>query len=109
MVYVGPPPPAHRPDPLVQVLPVGGVLYRIFDPTGYGTTALTFRFNGPRARFDHQRGTSHRTSPASAGMADGASVSDEKLLATPRAPADDPDRGVYYAAPSLSNCLVEVF
>lgn len=62
-------------------------LFRIFDPTRYGATPASFRFNGPRGRFDHQRGSG----PPS------------------YAPTDDPERGVYYAASSLSSCLVEVF
>jgi hypothetical protein len=53
---------------------------------------LTFRFNGPRKRFDHHRGRGPE-----------------------RLPSDDPERGVYYAAWSgdldeaFSSCLVEVF
>jgi hypothetical protein len=43
-----------------------------------------FNHNGPRGRFDH-----HGASPST--------------------PGDDPLHGVYYAAPDLSGCLVEVF
>jgi hypothetical protein len=73
-------------------LPIGTTFVRIFDPTRHNTEALTFRFNGPRARFDHHRG----------GGPD-------------RIPVDDPERAVYCAAWSedlseaLSSCLVEVF
>lgn len=65
---------------------------RIFDPARRNATALAFRFNGPRKRFDHHRGNG-----------------------PDRAPCDDPERGVYYAAWSnlnaegFSSCLVEVF
>lgn len=59
---------------------------RLFDPTRFGTQALTFTYNGPRGRFDHHR------PPAGRGPT-----------------WDDPDRGVYYAAETLSCCLVEVF
>jgi hypothetical protein len=57
-------------------------LIRIFKPNPYGTQALTFRFYGPLHRFDHQRGTTPKT---------------------------DPERGIYYAALTLSGCLVECF
>lgn len=73
-------------------IPVGGRLVRIFDPTRRNATALTFRANGPRKRFDHHRGRG-----------------------PDREPHDDPDRAVYYAAWSpdipeaLSTCVVEVF
>jgi hypothetical protein len=65
---------------------------RIFDPSRRSTRALTFRANGPRARFDHHRG-------------DGPD----------RMPADDPDRAVYYASWSddlvtaFESCFVKVF
>ncbi|MGH9550153.1 MAG: RES family NAD+ phosphorylase [Terriglobales bacterium] len=57
---------------------------RIYDPTKFGTQALTFRHWGPTSRFDHHR-------LAAAG------------------PSDDRDRGILYGAPTLSSCLVEVF
>lgn len=84
MVRIAPPPPSNPPSPTFYVLLVGKKIIRIFDPTRHQARALTFRFNGPRHRFDHHRG-----------------------LIT--APQDDPDRGIYYAAFSLSGCLVEYF
>lgn len=62
----------------------GTALVRVFRPQPYGVTALTFREFGPLARFDHHRHP-------------------------PRRPAADPGRGVLYAAPTLSCCVVEVF
>ncbi len=58
---------------------------RLFDPSRHGTTATGFRSHGPLLRFDHHRGRDDGT------------------------PGDDPERGIYYAATSLSGCLVEVF
>ncbi|MGH2535341.1 MAG: RES family NAD+ phosphorylase [Thermomicrobiales bacterium] len=64
----------------------------IFDPTRRNATALTFRANGPRPRFDLHRGKG-----------------------PDREPCDDRDRAVYYAAWSadpteeLSICVVEIF
>lgn len=79
--------------PRFSAIPAGEKLVRIFDPTRHGTTALTFRANGPRKRFDHHRGTTHD-----------------------RAPCDDPERAIYYAAWSdraparaFSSCFVEIF
>lgn len=78
--------------PLFLTIPAGEQLVRIFDPTRRAATALTFRANGPRMRFDHHRGRG-----------------------PDRAPDDDPDRAVSYAAWSpvvteaLSSCFVEVF
>lgn len=86
------PPPSHAVSPVYVELATGSNLVRIFDPSKRNIGATTFRFNGPRARFDHHRG--------------------EGLE---RSPVDDPDRGVYYAAWSeslseaLSCCLVDVF
>lgn len=84
MVRLAPPPPDRPPDPLIATLPPGARLVRIYDPTRYGATANSFRHNGPRERFDHQR--------ALAG-----------------APADDRERGITYAARTFSGALVEVF
>ncbi len=81
MVLIAIPPPARPPSPLFHFLPVGSQIVRIYDPTTHGTTELTFRFFGPLARFDHHRGTH---------------------------PQEDL-RGVFYAAPKFSSCLVEVF
>lgn len=85
MVVVDPPPPRRRPNPLFHVLPTGTRLVRLFDPSRHGATATGFRSYGPLLRFDHHR-----------GRADGK-------------PGDDAERGIYYAAMTLSSCLVEVF
>lgn len=84
MVRIAPPPPSNPPSPTFHVLPEGKKIIRIFDPTRHQAQALTFRFNGPRHRFDHHRG----------------------MITAPQA---DPERGIYYAAFSLSGCLVEYF
>ena len=84
MVKIYPPPPSREIDPQYHVIPAGTILKRIFDPTSYGTTASSFRYNGPRGRFDHH-----------------SRVNGE--------PADDPDRGIIYAGYTLSCCLVEIF
>ncbi len=82
MVLIAPPPPKFPPDPEFHVLAAGSHIIRIFNPNKYGTQAETFRFYGPIHRFDHHRGTTPQT---------------------------DPERGIYYAALTLSGCLVEYF
>jgi hypothetical protein len=89
MARLAPPPPIVTPQPLDHTLPAGTVLVRIFDPTRHGMTATTFRRFGPLLRFDHHRGIRR----GKAG----------------RQGAADPERGIYYAATTLSSCLVEVF
>ena len=59
-------------------------MFRIYNPTRYGQSCCAFRRFGPVARFDHHR------HPASS-------------------PGIDNDRGIYYAAPGFSCCIVEVF
>jgi hypothetical protein len=92
VVLVLPPPPNRPVTPLFVEITAGERLVRLFDPTRRNATALTFRANGPRLRFDHHRGRG-----------------------PDRAPADDPERAVYDAAWSpdlaeaLASCLVEVF
>src|SRR5215218_4565145 len=89
VVRLNPPPPTRPVAPIHITIPPGARLIRIFDPTRRNADALTFRRNGPRLRFDHHRGSGPQ-----------------------RAPADDPDRAVYYAAWSsniseaFSSCLV---
>lgn len=85
MVVVDPPPPRRRPNPLFHTLPAETRLVRLFDPSRHGATATGFRSYGPLLRFDHHR-----------GREDGKS-------------GDDAERGIYYAAMTLSGCLVEVF
>jgi hypothetical protein len=82
MVSIAPPPPQNTPSPSFLVLEPGSHLIRIFNPTQHGAQALTFRHYGPIHRFDHQRG---------------------------EVPNIDSERGVYYAAFTLSGCLVECF
>ncbi len=84
MVKIAPPPPFNSPTPTFHTLVTGSKIIRIFDPTRYQTQALTFRHNGPRHRFDHHRGSI-------------------------TAPQEDSERGIYYAAFTLSGCLVECF
>jgi hypothetical protein len=92
VVSLAPPPPNRPVAPIFLEVGTDATLVRIFDPTRRGATALTFRANGPRKRFDHHRGKG-----------------------PDREPADDPERAVYYASWStdvseaLSSCLVEVF
>ena len=85
MVVVDPPPPRRRPNPLFHILPADTRLVRLFDPSRRGATATGFRSYGPLLRFDHHR-----------EREDGK-------------PENDVERGIYYAAMTLSGCLVEVF
>jgi hypothetical protein len=82
MVVVRLPPPTGGISPQYITLNSGDELIRIFDPTQYGATAISFRNYGSISRFDH-----HREYP-------------NKI---------DPDRSVIYAGQTLSCCLVEVF
>jgi len=84
LVKIPLPPPLITPNPVIQTLPHGTALYRLFDPASHGTTATSFRYFGPRFRFDHHRFPQNE-------------------------PAEDSDRGVYYAGFTLSCCVVEVF
>lgn len=86
MVLIPPPPPTAPVEPSVAELPTGTPLVRIFDPTKHHATATGFRFHGPHARFDHHQGTGPE-----------------------RNPDNSPVRGIYYAALTLSSCLVEIF
>lgn len=85
MVVINTPPPQFPVAPIFHELLVGAEIYRIYDPTTrHRTQALTFRYFGPISRFDHQRWSLNQ-------------------------PAPDPDRGIYYAAPTFSCCVVELF
>jgi hypothetical protein len=86
-VLAGPPaaPEAH-PNATIARLPAGTELRRIYWPEPFRVTATSFRYNGPRNRFDQQR----RPEPFPAA-------------------GDDPERGIFYAAPSLECCIVECF
>jgi hypothetical protein len=85
-----PPPPAVRPiKPHHWRVAAGSHLVRIYDPRP-GSAPDSFRYNGPRARFDHHRAP------------------------TPDAPADDSQRGIWYGVPatthdSIRACVLEVF
>jgi hypothetical protein len=85
MVRIALPPPSKPPSPLFRTLAADTSILRIFDPTRYGTTALTFRYYGPIGRFDHQR------------------------LAPEGGCTEDLERGISYAGLTLSCCLVECF
>ena len=89
LVLIAEPPPIASPSPVFVTLPVGTQLLRLFDPsTPCRAGPLTFTYNGPRNRFDHQR------------------------LPPPKHFSktwDDPDRGVYYCASTLSCCIMELF
>ena len=60
-------------------------MVRLFDPSRHRATATGFRSYGPLLRFDHHRGRE-----------------DGNL-------GEDAERGIYYAAMTLSSCLVELF
>ncbi|MGH2557957.1 MAG: RES family NAD+ phosphorylase [Thermomicrobiales bacterium] len=55
MILILPPPTTKSIQPIFVDVPTGSPLVRIFDPTRRNATALTFRANGPRKRFDHHR------------------------------------------------------
>ena len=82
MVVVHFPPPSRSIAPKFVTLVRNDILIRIFDPTKYDATAISFRNYGPISRFDH-----HRECPQ--GL--------------------DPDRSVIYAGRTLSCCIVEIF
>jgi len=82
MVSIRRPPPDKLPQPRFVTLAAGMRLIRIYSREFLGPTQ--FNHNGPRGRFDHH------AAPWSA-------------------PAEDPLHGIYYAAPDLGACLVEVF
>lgn len=82
MVVVHFPPPSRSIAPKFVTLVRNDILIRIFDPTKYDATAISFRNYGPISRFDH-----HRECP-------------QRL---------DPDRSVIYAGRTLSCCIVEIF
>jgi RES domain len=101
MVRIALPPPSKPPSPLFRTLAAGTSILRIFDPTRYGTTALTFRYYGPIGRFDHQR------------LALGGCPADRSETRQRPLPEDgcteDLERGISYAGLTLSCCLVECF
>ena len=86
MVKINPPPPEPKfpISPQYKILKAGTRLRRIYNPNKYNTQAVSFRFNGPRARFDHHQFSCEN-------------------------PQGDPDRGINYWGFTLSCCLVEVF
>ena len=85
MVEIAPPPPKRLPvKPVLYSIDKNKCLVRIFDPTKHNTNALSFRYYGALERFDNQQYSRD-------------------------APANDEERGIYYAGFTLSCCLVEVF
>lgn len=82
MVSIRRPPPDRPPQPRFVTLAAGMRLFRIYNRDFLGP--VEFNHNGPRGRFDHH-------------------------ASLPSAPSDDPLHGIYYAAPDLGACLVEVF
>ena len=82
MVAVRMPPPIGGISPTHVTLKSGEVLIRIFDPTRYGATAISFRSYGPISRFDHHGSYKNKI---------------------------DPNRSVIYTGRTLSCCLVEIF
>jgi hypothetical protein len=94
LVNLPSPPPKNEPNPCFHTLLKGAEVYRIFDPSSYNTTALTFRSFGPLLRFDHHRGTVS---------------SDSYKPSNENEPCEDYERSIYYSAPTFSSCLVECF
>jgi hypothetical protein len=93
VVKIVPPPGlGKKPKPKFHYLKKGTKIVRIFRPE-FNTAALTFRFWGPIARFDHHRGNC-------------PSLCYEILDC---GKCEDRERGIYYVAHELSSCLVEVF
>jgi len=88
------------PRPTFHLLPARTTLVRLFRPSPFAPRATTFRFNGPRARFDHHRGDER--------IARWVELSDEEAVPV-YPPRDDAERGILYAAFTLSCCVVEVF
>ena len=86
MVLIPSPPPSQliKLSPLHKNLRSGTNIIRLFDPLDNKTEPTTFRHFGPLHRFDHHR--------------------NPVLL-----PAIDDERGILYAAFTLSCCMVEVF
>jgi len=101
VVLIASPPPAKAPSPLYRTLASGSFLLRIFDPTQYGTQALTFRYYGPINRFDHQR--------LALGGAPAERSETRQRLPPSGNCTDDPERGISSAGLTLSCCLVECF
>lgn len=87
MVLIAPP-PLRPPTPLFQDFLSGTSLVRLFLPAPHSVGPLTFRAFGPLRRFDHHEGI-----PRGRGRQAALSLA----------------RRVYYAAPTLSCCIAEVF
>jgi hypothetical protein len=82
MIVVRMPPPIGGISPTHVTLKSGEVLIRIFDPTRYNASAISFRNYGPISRFDHHGSYKNKI---------------------------DPNRSVIYTGRTLSCCLVEIF
>lgn len=96
MVQIASPSPEKlvRAKPLHYTLPQGKSICRIFRPhPKYYPQPLTFRYWGPCARFDHHCGG--LCSPCHQDL----EIKEDY----------DPHRGILYAAPEFSCCLVEAF
>lgn len=87
-----PPPCYSKPRPKFYNLKKGTEIVRIFRPQ-FSPSPLTFRYWGPLYRFDHHRGN-------------GSNFGYEPLEYEQ---SNDLERGIYYVAPRLSSCLVEIF
>ena len=85
MVRIAPPPPERTPNPIIQVLPIGTHIVRIYDPTRHGATAIGFRYYGPILRFDHHGRDRHGQ------------------------PTTSRCRAIYYGSVTLAGCMVELF
>ncbi len=81
MASIPSPPPSRPIRPRTVELHPSDSLVRIYNPIYL--KADSYNHNGPRGRFDHHK-------PGDI-------------------PANDPHRGIYYCAPNLKGCLIEVF
>ncbi len=99
MVVVHFPPPSRSIAPKFVTLVRNDILIRIFDPTKYDTSAISFRNYGPISRFDHHRECLQKAVRPRVGV---------RRKGT-RTKTIDPDRSVIYAGRTLSCCIVEIF
>jgi len=107
MVIVHFPPPSRSIAPKFVTLARNNILIRIFDPTKYDTSAISFRNYGPISRFDHHRECLQKAVRPRV-LKDTASHIGVRRKGT-RTKTIDPDRSVIYAGRTLSCCIVEIF